>query len=462
MDRQELERLIQNPRESLSTELKQWIDPNTPDGIGKIARACIALRNNNGGCLVIGVDDNGQPDPAVPADVRGAFHPDIIQGIVTRFASQPFEVTVEFIERGGVEYPVICVSSGVETPVAARRDLPNPADNTKPLVRCDTVYVRTLNANNTVSSSAARWQDWPQVTRNCFENREADIGAFLRRHLANVDPRQLRLAMRSLRPIRTASEETVRLLDYGRSRFQTELARRQIVLPNFGYRETAVVVDGMVPPHRATEEWRFRMRANAPDHSGWPAWVDLHGAQDEHFRPYVSADGFEALVVELGPGAIFETHVDFWRMDPVGKFYLARAFRDDMSRPQGQQQPGTVLDPMLQIGEIAEIMAIAQSFARTLGCNEQTTALEFAFRWTGLENRVLRIWSTPGASTRASGRAAENVKVVQVRLPLETAPASLAPFVAAATQPLFNMFGGYDYPAASIAQVVERVLSRRF
>jgi Schlafen, AlbA_2 len=462
MDRQELERLIQNPRESLSTELKQWIDPSTPEGICKIAKACIALRNNNGGCLVIGFDDNGQPDPAVPANIRAAFHSDVIQGIATRFASQPFEVTVEFVERGGVEYPVICVPSGVETPVAAKSDLLNPDNTQPPLVRVNTVYVRSLNSNNTVSSSPARWNDWPQVARSCFDNREADIGSFLRRHLSSVDPRQLRLAMRSLRPARTAGEEAMRLLDYGKGRFEAGIARRQIVLPNFGYRETGVVVDGTVPPQRATEEWRFRMRASAPDHSGWPAWVDLHGAQDEHLRPYVAADGFEALVVELGPGAIFETHVDFWRMDPSGKFYVARAFRDDMARPQGQQQPGTVLDPMLQIGEITEIMAIAQSFARTLGCNEQTTALEFAFRWTGLENRLLAIWSTPGAFIRATGRAAENTKVVQVRLPLETAPASLASYVAAATQPLFNMFGGYEYSAASLAQIVERVLSRRF
>ena len=67
----DLRRLLASPRESLDLELKQWIDPTTPEGIAKIAKGCLALRNNNGGRLVIGFKDDGQPDPAnLPTDVR--------------------------------------------------------------------------------------------------------------------------------------------------------------------------------------------------------------------------------------------------------------------------------------------------------------------------------------------------------------------------------------------------------
>lgn len=186
----ELKSLIQNPRESLDTEIKQWIEPSTLEGIAKIAKACIALRNNNGGCLVIGFTDAGKPDISnMPEDVRASFRADAIQGIVTKYASQAFEVRVEFVERDGIEYPVICVPGGVEYPVAAKSDLVN--GNDRPLIKTDTVYVRSLNANNVASSTAIRWRDWERVIRIFFSNKQADLGAFLRRHLTGLDVKEL-------------------------------------------------------------------------------------------------------------------------------------------------------------------------------------------------------------------------------------------------------------------------------
>jgi len=38
-----LEQLAANPSESLSVELKEWIDPNALEGIEKIVKACLAL-----------------------------------------------------------------------------------------------------------------------------------------------------------------------------------------------------------------------------------------------------------------------------------------------------------------------------------------------------------------------------------------------------------------------------------
>ena len=57
----ELRDLLDNPRENLGVELKRWIDPNTDEGAAKIAKGCIALRNNNGGLLIIGFKDDGKP-----------------------------------------------------------------------------------------------------------------------------------------------------------------------------------------------------------------------------------------------------------------------------------------------------------------------------------------------------------------------------------------------------------------
>lgn len=117
--------LAERPGESLSVEYKRWIDPECPGGKAKIVKTALARRNYGGGSLVIGFDnDSFEPDTNnVPQDVKAAFHIDVVQGLISKYASQPFEVTVEFPEREGQPYPVITVLPGVETPVVAKSDL---------------------------------------------------------------------------------------------------------------------------------------------------------------------------------------------------------------------------------------------------------------------------------------------------------------------------------------------------
>jgi hypothetical protein len=177
--------LVTNPREALSIEIKGWIDPGTPEGEAKIAKCVLALRNHGGGFMIIGFDNQSSAPLTAgrPPDVRAAFHSDAIQLIATRYASEPFEVTVHFPHREGVEFPVIEVPAGVRTPVAAKCDLVNAGQS---LIRKDALFVRSLNSSGVVSSASAGWKDWPRLVEICFDNREADIGRFLRRHLSSI------------------------------------------------------------------------------------------------------------------------------------------------------------------------------------------------------------------------------------------------------------------------------------
>jgi len=143
MSEEDLQNLLADPHESLDLELKQWIDPSSPEGTAKIARACIALWNNNGGRLVIGFTDEGRPDvTSEPNDVRKTFHVDVIQAIVGRYSAEQFSIEVNFVERGGQTYPVITVPPSVRTPVAAKSTLKLP--DGKELIRDNAVYVRSL------------------------------------------------------------------------------------------------------------------------------------------------------------------------------------------------------------------------------------------------------------------------------------------------------------------------------
>jgi hypothetical protein len=56
--------LLSHLTEGLNVEVKNWIDPAQPTGAAKIVKGALALRNRNGGYMVVGFDDATlQPDP---------------------------------------------------------------------------------------------------------------------------------------------------------------------------------------------------------------------------------------------------------------------------------------------------------------------------------------------------------------------------------------------------------------
>ena len=162
IDQKRVDELLAHPSESLNVEIKNWIRPGDKAGEAKIVRATLALRNRNGGYLIIGFHDKTlRPElKDRPSDVRELFHVDKVQGLISNYASVAFEVGVAFGQRDGQDYPVIVIPEGVRSPVAAKSDLIDGSG--KPLIRYGDVYFRTLAANGTPSTAPARPQDWPE------------------------------------------------------------------------------------------------------------------------------------------------------------------------------------------------------------------------------------------------------------------------------------------------------------
>jgi hypothetical protein len=308
IDQSRVDGLVARPSESLNIEVKRWISADEPNGIAKIVRAAFALRNRNGGYLVIGFDDKTlQPDLGhEPADVRAAFHTDTVQGLISRYASELFEVGVAFGERDGQEYPVIVIPEGVRVPVAAKADL---LEESKPLIRVGDVYSRTLAANGTPSTAGARPQDWRDIVEICFDNREADVGRFLRRQLATTDLASLGAALRQLgfvqnqlgfaesaamAPIILPSlqDQSIALLNEGEQRFKQSLADRELdpkekALVDAGSWSAALVIDPLRTGKLPDLPFRATLASSNPQYTGWPVWLDSSGFTDETARPKV-------------------------------------------------------------------------------------------------------------------------------------------------------------------------------
>lgn len=450
--------LLAAPSESLNVEIKSWIDPASPEGKGKIAKATLALRNRNGGYLIIGLDDStlAPVTDGRPADIRKAFHIDILQGIVSKYAAIPFEVGVGFAVRDGQEFPVVGVPEGSIVPVACKADLHS---NGVQLLKQNSVYFRTLQANGTPSSAAINWGEWEELVGICFENREADIGRLLRRHLGGDGLASLASALSATATKEFSLRERAAqaLAEGDRRRDQLietiPMAQREAA-GSLGSWSVALVFD---PPRSATTDKTFLNTISSanPQLTGWPVWLDSRRFLDKSATPRMIGGIWQTVIVDINSG--WGSHLDVQTMDAAGTFYLWRLLQDDLT---DKVEPLKKLDPILMIYRVAETIAVGISFARALGQAEDSR-LGFLFRWDKLQGRVLEAWADR-MSYFSPGREAFDQQVESfVEVSAGTPASAIAPVVGNVIAPLMRAFDGFEISQNVVEQRVQRLLERK-
>ncbi|MCA3511634.1 MAG: ATP-binding protein [Rhodobacter sp.] len=457
--------LIRSLSESRACEVKRWFDPSQPQGKAKLVKGLQAIRNYNGGTMVVGFDNTSlRPDlENSPADPRQSFHADQIQDIVSRYSVESFDVEVLYPELEGKAYVVIVVPAGVRIPVAVKRDLFEETDKGNNLLTCNDIYFRTLNANNTVSSAKVTHKDLPELMRICLNNQEADIGGFFRRHLGSIDRnifQELVGFLSTPSPVDpTWEERLVALLDKGERHCLAALSGRGITPIPHGTFEVSLILDGQVPSQANITEFLRLLDASNPKLTGWPIWLDSSGFEKKNERPYVLDGGWEALIVD-DPPSWMGTYIDFMRKEPSGSFYLRRSLQDDFKGKDGPTC-GATLDFGLVILRTAEAIAVGMAFARALGCDPETTVLEFAFRWKGLRGRTLSSWANPSRYLSAGLISAQDVVMCRATVPLISAPEAIAGYTYSAVSSLFEVFEGFTLAKSVVEDLVARLLERR-
>jgi hypothetical protein len=460
--REHIQSLLERPRESSAVELKAWFDPQEQEGIARIVRTTFALRNQNGGFLVIGVHDTGLnhlPPPGFP--VRERYHLDLIQQIVSRYASQSFEVTVDFEKFGEYEYPVISVPGGIVTPVACRADL--KSDDGQSLLREGDIFVRTLAANGRISSARASWRDLDALVARCFENREADHVGFFRKLLPGITPEVIKAfgipIGPSVQPEDTAAAQK-KILSYGTKRFVEIANERQIDFKSLGFWDVALHINGRSPDYAANQSFLEILRVANPDLTGWPVWLDSSAFEEDANRPYTLDERWEAFVYSpRTEGFGHRGHLDFMIFDPKGFFFLRRALQDDLGGTRAETA-GKTVDPVLAILRTGEAIAVGQAFARALKY-EESADLSFLFRWTGLRGRVMTAWSDPMRWFNVPGEAKQNEVTSTVVIPQSATKEEIIGATHAAVLPLSHIFGGYELKEPVVRQLVVRLLDRK-
>jgi hypothetical protein len=461
----QLQELVLRPAESMAVELKTWFDPRTPEGVAKLVKSVFALANRNGGFLAIGFnDETAAPDP-FPFDVSASeiFHGDTVQAAIMRYASRPLAVETHFRERDGQQHPLIVVPPGVRVPTVVKSDLVGAGG--KRLLNSGDLFFRTLRANNTPSSARILPGDYGDLLEICFNNREADLGGFLRRQLGQTDLAAIATLLQGLGlsapPAATATlrERAEEVIELGRKAFASAVMSREEVTAAAVQgltMEVGLVLDPPRPAELPSRAFLERLAVANPNYTGWPIWLDSRGFHNEHERPVVKGGAWEALIVDLGGG--WAQHLEFMRVSPTGDFYLRRAMQDDL---EDKVPRGTALDMFLMLLRVTEVLAVGLSFAQALDWAADSSA-GFAFSWIGLTDRKLSSWANPlRYMGSGAGRSAESAAQSFVAVPIGTPHGALAPYVSEAVAPLFSLFDGYQPPQAIVEDAVQRLVERR-
>lgn len=460
-----IRRLVLNPQEALAVEIKSWVDIETDDGVGKLVKAIIALRNNNGGYLVLGFDD-ATMEPCISKDaetIRQELHIDKVQRVVSRYVSEIFEVKVYFVENENRVHPVISVPTGVKTPVASKREL-RAQNGGKIIINVGDIFVRTLIANNTASTARASWKDWSKLIEVCFDNREADIGKFIRRHLSKSSLKDLRGVLVGAQsfeeePIpEDLDSQVISLLGAGNSRFEAAVSKRGVILPEFGTWECAAKISPVRAKIQITDEFLNLLTSANPRLTGWPVWLDSRSASDEYSRPYVLNNAWESLIISLGRGW---DHVDFMIKDPCGEFYLKRALQDDVSPSENAPPPNTQLDFSLQVLRVTEAIAVAVAFGKAMSNESDVGSVQLAFRWSGLGGRELTAWASPERYLSDHRTAVQDDIVTTINLSLSIPEATYWQYAKEALSPVFALFAGFSLSDGVYEDLASRLLERR-
>ena len=368
--------------ESLSTELKTWLDMDNIEHQSKIIKALSALYNVNGGRLIIGFGDkNCRPDlkRRPEQDVRELYSIDFVLLLLHRHCSSTFPVTLNFWKKGGLEYPVFNVGSGVKRIIGIRKPL---MKGDAQLLLQNKAYVRAFK-NGKFETKPAEYEDMNFMMEICIDNREANIARFMRRHFDDL--------MQQFSALNTCRTE----MDYYTPFHNFILHSRERFLHHsgpklnrtYGFFEASVNLHHKCVGHSLDGRFLERFLGTNLNLNGWPFWLDVR-AEGSVIEPY---DGcFEGYICRLFKDDNMteqRSHLDFWRASPEGYFYHKRILSSDLYHRNEK-----ALDPKVLITKLCEIIDATINFARAFYIPEETIA-EIHVLLTDMQDRRLLCWS---------------------------------------------------------------------
>ncbi len=304
------------------------------------------------------------------------------------------------------------------------------------------------------------------MMRLCFDNREADIGRFVRRHLSPTSLPSIIAAFGMRQADETLRSRAVAVLDEGREYFRHAVAHATPQpghehAASWGFDEIALVIEpspggGMMP--LAPSFLNALYAAAQSNRMTIPPWHDGRAMMRSDTQPYTREGAYQML---LDVPTSSYGHYEFSRLDPHGRFYCRSALREETRERRFHPTDTPTLDPGQAIVRVIEAFLTGAAFARAMKADEDATTLGFVFRWSGLKGRKLYNWSGGmDYLTRVHVARGDDISTTFVEVPLSTAPGALAQYAAQVIEPLMTVFD-WQMPPNFVEHFAARTIGKR-
>jgi hypothetical protein len=435
--------LLRDPRETLSTEIKNWLDPTDNEHRAHVAKACIALANHGGGHLIIGLTADG--DGYREADVRpgslDTFSTDWVNEIVSRYAEPPFHCEVRHIESpslGGV-FPVVTIPGGHTIPIIAKRSGPGER-----VIHQGPPYIRRPGPGSEAPQSAHEWQD---LMRRCLVNGREEMLNQLRAVLAGQPISRLAVPEEEETLLRWRDDSVERWRELVEDVPPEDPASCSNGFWTIGYQ-----LHSEARPLRG-QELIDMLRLAKVRHTGWPEWLipSLPGID-----PYPHGNAIECWIARDGEVLHDDpSHADFWRAHPEGRMFLLRGYAEDAL---GETEPGSVFSLTTPVWRVGESLLHASNVAAILAADDDQAEVEVILQWTGLQGRRLKAIES-NRTLMDHWQSNQDAIETRSRFRVVDLPDVLPEAVQELTLPLYESFAFFRPPAEMFTE--ELALMRR-
>jgi hypothetical protein len=429
----DLDDLINEPRETLDVEVKEWLDLHDNDHKAIVAKEIIALANHGGGVLVIGFEE--QEDGTFktasgrPSDLQ-AWSQDNIQSIVARYVDPGVQCRVHHRARGDApeKYPIIAVPGGHRVPIRAKAGSP---DGKK--LAAHRIYIRRPGPASEEPKTA---EEWDRFFERCLQNRRGELLEAMRSIMAGVIPNAAAPTPTRLDQLKEFEQNAITRWERLTSQIPAGLPP---TLPH-GHYDLAIAIDGEFD-HQSLPNLRNTIQLAVRNHSGWPAFVNLSRAP---YRP-APIDGVIECWIGLDSDGSHDVpgHHEFWRISPDGLLFTRRGYPED-GGGKDDARPGSSFDittPTWRIGE-----AILQAFYVAQALKAVDAGLVLRANWTKLAGRVLASRGNPRRSLYNTFQAHQDSYHATATVPVGSLPDALPEVTFAMLAPLYELFDFFSLP----------------
>ncbi|MDN3279340.1 ATP-binding protein [Frankia sp. RB7] len=444
----DLDDLVNEPRETLDVEVKEWLDLTDNDHRALIAKEIIALANHGGGVLVVGFEEQNDGTFKIaagrPANLD-SWSQDNVQSIVAKYIDPGVQCRVFHRSRNGGDdkYPVIVVPGGHRVPIRAKAGSPDG----KKLV-AHRVYIRRPGPAGEEPKSA---EEWDRFFERCLQNRRSDLLDAMRSIMAGVIPNTGPATPSRLDQLKDFEAKAV-------ARWEGRLASLPPGVPPTlpdGHYDLSIAIDGDFD-HQSLSDLYDTIRLAIRNHSGWPPFVNL---SREPFRP-IPVDG--AIECWVGPdkdGSYDKpAHHDFWRISSDGLLFLRRGYPEDGGWKG--VKPGTSLDISTPTWRLGEAILQALYIARAL--NGTSANLILVAKWTKLAGRALVSHGNPRRMMFDGRRTSQDQYEATVTVGASSLPDALPEVVYSVLAPLYELFDFFKLPKRLVEEELKEMSRNTF